>query len=269
MFKSMKYFDVYYLCQVANNLLKGNFERIVNDFFEPFSESHERENSFKKYSLLHDFCEWVTLAEIWREDSAIFDVVRGKSTKQCLHHKGGALWVDFALNYHCKNSYDFLSWLAKAIKTETEDMQDSEIEELRLDYLRFVQDTEDFDNCLTQIVDEMFFVLFQNREFLHSFNSFLARYNNIKKKRIPFPQWVKRAVFFRDRGKCVFCGKDLSGLQSIPENNSIHFDHIVSLSANGINDISNLQLACQNCNLEKGRNCHTSFLYQQWYDRSE
>ena len=29
------------------------------------------------------------------------------------------------------------------------------------------------------------------------------------------PEWVKRAVFYRDRGRCVLCGKDLSGQLAI------------------------------------------------------
>jgi hypothetical protein len=58
MFQDMKYFDVYVLCQAANRLLSGEFERNANDFFEPFSESYGEQNKFNKYSLLHDYCEW-------------------------------------------------------------------------------------------------------------------------------------------------------------------------------------------------------------------
>ena len=81
------------------------------------------------------------------------------------------------------------------------------------------------------------------------------------------PDWVRRAVFFRDRGMCVTCGIDLSGLGSIWSDE--HFDHIVPLASGGLNDITNIQLLCAGCNLKKGgRNTLTSTSYEDWYPLS-
>jgi HNH endonuclease len=57
------------------------------------------------------------------------------------------------------------------------------------------------------------------------------------------PSLVKRAVWARDRGKCVQCGaKD-----------NLHFDHILPYSRGGASIIAeNVQILCARHNLEKG-----------------
>ena len=110
------------------------------------------------------------------------------------------------------------------------------------------------------------YILFQNRDFLLRFNEQVAvMFCEHPRKRVYVPEWVKRAVLFRDRGCCVFCKKDLTGLYSLLEDNEKHFDHIVPLNEGGINDVCNMQLSCQDCNLSKSDNSMTSSLYQSAY----
>jgi 5-methylcytosine-specific restriction endonuclease McrA len=57
------------------------------------------------------------------------------------------------------------------------------------------------------------------------------------------PRAIKIAVWQRDGGKCVICGKT----------NKLHFDHIVPISKGGAsNTADNLQLLCAHHNLAKG-----------------
>lgn len=60
-------------------------------------------------------------------------------------------------------------------------------------------------------------------------------------KREPIPRMVVEAIYSRDSGKCVFCGST----------EKIHIDHIIPFSKGGSNEVENLQLLCQKCNLEK------------------
>lgn len=79
------------------------------------------------------------------------------------------------------------------------------------------------------------------------------------------PKWVKRAVLFRDRGCCVFCKNDLTGLYALLDDNEKQFDHIVPLDEGGINDVCNIQLCCKDCNLKKMTNTETSSIYHHVY----
>jgi hypothetical protein len=111
-------------------------------------------------------------------------------------------------------------------------------------------------------------LLFGNREFLLDFNSVLADYRrrrgDLPSSRCAIPAWVKKAAYFRERGKCALCNRDLSGLIAIDKKQ--HYDHIVPLVAFGINDPCNIQLLCAGCNLSKGASpARTSSLYEAWW----
>lgn len=113
----------------------------------------------------------------------------------------------------------------------------------------------------------MFYILFANRRLLANLNDLLARTVQLnfsddlpddiahlfdrtgKLKRVAVPEWVKRAVFHRDRGMCSSCNKDLSGLVSAQPDR--HYDHIVPLAIGDLNDVTNIQLLCEACNLAK------------------
>lgn len=124
------------------------------------------------------------------------------------------------------------------------------------------------DAFTLKVASEMFFILFQNRVFVHDFNLRISNYSQETKGRVNMPLWVKRAVFYRDRGRCVFCNTDLTGEINISEEREIQYDHIIPLDERGINDVSNIQLTCKTCNCRKSNTSSTSSHYQQWYDFS-
>jgi HNH endonuclease len=114
-----------------------------------------------------------------------------------------------------------------------------------------------------RIVHETFQLLFSDRGFLTEFNKLVAEtvkslekieYPDLLKKngvlyRKTLPKWTQRGVFYRDRGRCIQCYKDLSGVMVSGE--EVHYDHIVPLAVGGTNDPSNFQLLCCKCNLAK------------------
>jgi hypothetical protein len=127
---------------------------------------------------------------------------------------------------------------------------------------------EAFERLWERIADEVFHLLFANRGFLLNFNLGIASYRNGRTDspcpRYAIPQWVKRAVYFRENGKCALCKKDLSGLVAVDPKQ--HYDHIVPLKALGINDPCNIQLLCNKCNLVKGASpARTSSMYDSWW----
>jgi hypothetical protein len=141
-----------------------------------------------------------------------------------------------------------------------------------------------YERLSQQTVSEVFHVLFQNRELLLRFNEYISRVvargdlvgasdvptelfaGGKTLKRAKAPQWAQRAVYFRDRGRCVLCDKDLSGLVNLE--NAENYDHMVPLARYGLNDVSNLQLLCAQCNQleKKDSQARTSRQYQTWYE---
>ena len=59
--------------------------------------------------------------------------------------------------------------------------------------------------------------------------------------REPIPEEVRFAVWRRDGGKCVQCGRQ----------EDLEFDHVIPVSKGGSNTARNVQLLCMKCNREK------------------
>ena len=113
--------------------------------------------------------------------------------------------------------------------------------------------------------ESAFEILFNDREFLYEFQLRLREviqmdntphpseyYDEHERiKRVPYlPKWLQRAVYYRDRGRCQNCLKDVSG--QVYHLEVYHMDHVLPLADGGTNDPTNFQLLCEDCNLKKG-----------------
>jgi hypothetical protein len=65
--------------------------------------------------------------------------------------------------------------------------------------------------------------------------------------RVNVPAWAKKAVIARDNGICGQCGANITMRLEADD----HFDHMVPISRGGCNDLVNLQMLCEKCNLKK------------------
>jgi len=128
-----------------------------------------------------------------------------------------------------------------------------------------------------RIVCETFQLLFANRLLLKTFNESVANVVRTLKleehpdilerngmlRRAYLPTWAKRGIFYRDQGRCVLCGKDLTG--TVVTGEELAYDHIVPLAAGGTNDPTNFQLLCRGCNSSKDRRIITSDRYSVYW----
>lgn len=148
----------------------------------------------------------------------------------------------------------------------------------------FEKNKDKFIEFFELISDEVVHILFNDKHFLVLFNRLVrnvlidedgtyadyvkwsenSRNEDGTIKRCHIPQWVKHAVYHRDKGRCVFCNRDLTGQVNIL--NKKNFDHIVALKDYGTNDPCNLQLTCEHCNKSKGaREKVPKYKYQSWW----
>ena len=271
---NMSYYNVYYYCNIIDNLLRlfvnggVDYANTAAQFTEPYFE--EEPESFPRYSALHDFCDFV-IRRLMFEDSekiceaiqetydSLDEVPKDVRLQQAFYSAGlgkdSLMEIDCLLKMYNMKHQTFLGYL---LQRDFDDILD--------EYSEFMSFDEEIDTSIVRLSHEVFYILFKNREFLYRFNSYLASVNPHRVQRGNIPQWVKRAVKYRDRGKCVCCRRDLSGELDCEDAALVHFDHMVSLHSGGLNDVSNIQLLCQKCNLEKSSDSYTSNIYKDWYD---
>jgi hypothetical protein len=203
---------------------------------------------FSKTSLLRYFCfRHLAIYESrrFRKDPETVDI---ESIEEAFH-RYGIRSMPFKEFLHCTDPHE-------------QDEQDA-------CHSWMLNQEEAFGSLWERMTDEVFHLLFGNRGFLLRFNLSLAEYRRERgdspSPRCAIPQWVRKAVYFRENGKCALCKKDLSGLIALDARQ--HYDHIVSLKEFGANDPCNIQLLCEKCNLVKGASpARTSSVYDSWWN---
>lgn len=280
-----RYYDTYRIAGLVKELIENPFEYIRQ--LEGFYVDDERYTflePFPKESHFHKLIRFV-IEEIMAEDQNDFDLDEvknkvGDSEKTSDSRPNKYLFspLEMAFENHHIEFQSFHEWiLDQDRKFESATANDL------YDYYCETRLTQDFEDLISKMVEEVFYITFLNRKLMRDFNKMMAVIvvSNIKVtetpaeykrhlkrdgilRRVDPPMWAKKAIFFRERGKCAITRTDLSGLLSTL--NKAHYDHIVPLAEGGMNDISNLQLLAEDVNLKKSAsNDETSIVYERWY----
>jgi hypothetical protein len=284
-FFDMKYYETYYYANIINNILRDQFTylRNLNDFYGDGNYVRFL-FPYEKFSAFHQFIEFI-IENLFYEEIDEIDLDYRREREKQFSSMASFMKLNFrklpieeALDYYQIEHITFENWL----KDDKKDFSGASSDDI-YNYYSSLFDSDVMQKLIAQLVEEVFFILFLNRDILKIFNEMIAdviadvkltevtdedkRYFEKKGvlKRAKTPAWVKKAVFYRDRGHCVLCNKDLSGMLSFQ--NVAHFDHIVPLARGGLNDVTNIQLLCDDCNYKKNDNIPvTSNKYEHWYE---
>lgn len=278
-FNSFKVYNFKYAYFISNLLIEffefDNVEEKFSDFWESYEEYVIEwfSNFFKeKIKILARPSKNTILHEV------IYDVLDMLLDKEIHDFKDYGILPDYTINKdYVDNS--LISRLNTYNKKAIEFA-----ENLKIKYEYFIKNKiseEEWDtyyeNTLTKIendlkeinlkiTDEVFYLLYNDKLFLFEFNKFISKYiskmdsvnyNDYMTKEgyirryNHLPIWLQNAVYFRDKGICQCCGKDISGFTRILQDRERHFDHIIPLEKGGTNDPTNYQLLCGNCNSKK------------------
>jgi len=281
-----KFYDTYYFCNIIKNILyyPDDYLRMLNEFHGD-GRINYRLSTFSKYSLFHQFIEFI-IHDVYYDQADESVLNKKKTIYESLlelpfalkHMRPHVLPIERALEHHNMKHRSF----EESLKNKKKAFIDCNIDDV-YEYIHELREDGVFDKLIEHISKEIFHVLFQNRDLMKVFNVMIAdaletestspcpkEIEHLFKrpgvlKRTTIPKWVRRAVFYRDRGRCVLCDKDLSG--QINLENQENYDHIVPLAGHGFNDISNIQLLCKECNQleKKAGKAITSNKYQSWY----
>lgn len=285
-----KFYETYNICDVVSGLMENTLDHaLLLEGFHCDEQWADWLAPYEKQSVLHLFIGFVVQG-VHSEQADSLDIDKQKKIYANFKNIPFAiadlqphrLPIEHALGHHGIDHQTFFEFL----KDEGKTFEEADADDI-CEYMNEIWISAAYEDLLKQTVDEVFHVLFQNRELMMKFNSYLsgilkqAHWNQVEDldrsllassgtlARARPPNWAQRAVFFRDRGRCVLCDKDLTGLVSI--DNVENYDHIVPLSRWGINDITNLQLLCASCNQHDKRDGApiTSGRYQSWYSIDE
>lgn len=89
--------------------------------------------------------------------------------------------------------------------------------------------------------------VYKEEEELNSLKSYVSNmeaaleYRRSGPQRTAISDDVRMAVWARDGGSCNRCGSK----------EKLHFDHIIPIAKGGGNDVKNIQILCEPCNLKK------------------
>lgn len=259
--------DLYYICQMVDRVSSDSsgWMRSIEDFAGDMSCERLLGN-FPKWTPLHDFIEFV-IVNVSYEDASSDDgdFLVSEDDPIDIARRGKNPWIDMLL---ASNGFEssFRKYVANGGEASL------------YEYLQDLNLGGPMHGLLFSVTRQVFHVLFPNRKVLHNFGEMMTYYvkevgasiypNRFTKSgaliRCHVPSWAKSAVFHRDKGCCVFCGCDLTKL--VNQRGKLHFDHVIPLIQGGMNDVTNLQLLCSDCNLTKGgSNKNTSYRVDEWY----
>jgi hypothetical protein len=206
----LKYIVTYSLADDVEYIIKNKEDvevaSLINKFFKNLAGEYSWK--FEKYSILHKFIAYIFQDQMYYPVEYKDDIILDSLANDEHYEK---LEIEALLSLHNIQHTSLSIWLARNNLSKNLILTDD-----LLDYYAALKKEGSFSEMCEIVAEEVFFIIFMNRELLRLFNELIAsiRSNSgyTSLKRVYMPKWVRRAVYFRDRGRCVICNRDLSGI---------------------------------------------------------
>ncbi len=215
------------------------FEKLVFDTYTEFEGQILEDISFKDYAIL---------AQKTKPKTVVHEILD-----------------EIAYAYFYLNTYDDVDWISDEddfrgfTKYMSENMTSVKLSIISTPY-RTNTHSDKFVKGLKDISNSAFHQIWMRPSLLLAFNyriseevkllkksvyPFLKK-NGVMKRPGSFPKWLHNIVKYRERGLCIYCGKNVAN--SLTPNQEYDIDHLVPLAKGGTNDATNLALSCPECN---------------------
>jgi len=218
-------------------LLKGVLYQIASDVFAIYLRQRDYLKSLEGEDMLWHLDDVASFlvhhAESNRDSSALDAILAEINRINALYEEDESVYFD---------TLDSERWRSAAVRLRQQALREhrSVVQKVRPAYLEVLAARLFHDRELCNFIAEMLVLI-----------GFDGMRNDEQPsrwvERTEIPRWARRALSARERGKCALCPRAMAlELEGTP-----HIDHIVPLATGGCNDLVNLQLLCDRCNLKK------------------
>ncbi len=240
-------------------ILGGSSSQEVSDFF--CDDSYlSMIQPYQNQTPLHIFIGAMVDIYLYEETTAAdLNEMRAKVSSA---GKRGAkntvlLPIEMALLLHSVKDDGF-----KDFVTQTGKKFDEADEDDVYDYFQELRCCGTIEELGDAVAEKVFPILFTNLTVLGAFNEIVSDYVSHSRTdeidteysllfsssgvlhAVPPPNWAKRLVFDREKGSCAACKCRL-------DTEKAHYHLVIPLASGGLNDVTNLQLRCDQCQASK------------------
>jgi hypothetical protein len=175
-FFDMKYYETYYYANIINNILRDQFTylRNLNDFYGDGNYVRFL-FPYEKFSAFHQFIEFI-IENLFYEEIDEIDLDYRREREKQFSSMASFMKLNFrklpieeALDYYQIEHITFENWL----KDDKKDFSGASSDDI-YNYYSSLFDSDVMQKLIAQLVEEVFFILFLNRDILKIFNEMIA-----------------------------------------------------------------------------------------------
>jgi len=227
-------------------ITRDNFTCLVKEYYKQFNINWTVDDGISP-RCVNSICEKYDISHY------AFDISKKCFVKNISKNKNHKALIYFAVNNHMYLILEGAVRKSLVEKTKVKEsfntsLLENEEEKEDINYV-FACDPNDVNQISfkeIKVLCEKNSIPFKNQTFTQLVTQMRVKYFDELKGRIKFSKEFKQLVLNKSKGKCACCNCKID--------KKFHTDHIIPLSNNGTNELSNLQALCVGCHMDKTHN---------------